>query len=521
MFNQAKSLTEHKNIFLLLLLACLPILAMAQVLPVCPTLTNVDVDARRSLMVTEVEVVANAISLREVMDKLVADSGMTNLNRRRLWAQWWDTQNLGPGLGLGSNCDDQTDPLGNPILNGFPLDCPRNEGSEVSSNPFDSNRPGFYYPIALVNRLDLAREDGSHCGEYRVIFARDPAAGGGRNLLIFEAVLPNPNPDCGIDGCRTIAEFWARLSGIDNPSVRAQMLHDFYFAGLPAQGVRPIIDARNFGPGAGQIRTNQFMSGPNPQEWQLREFKLALLQTEPHGPGVMRFVPVTTKGTPWGELFDEQFNSPLTMPFMRHYITQVDELNARNTTQLTFTVPNQFNSGQSTEQQGSESDYPTHFNPNGLFSAAIQVRLNHLGSTLSPDETIRRARTQSCAGCHQLSNNDVIGNGLVWPASLGFVHVHEQLTEQINGTDHFRISPALADVFLPHRERVFESYLGSDCQPCRRSLTSGGSDDRQSGTIPVLVDDGTNPLASQLESLDAALKVGWPSDTLGGPAQTH
>ena len=156
-----------------------------------------------------------------------------------------------------------------------------------------------------------------------------------------------------------------------------------------------------------------------------------------------------------------------------------------------------------------------------MFARAIQARLNRLGSTLTPEETVRRARTQSCAGCHQLSNNDVIGDGLVWPPSLGFVHIHEQLTEQINGTDHFRISPALADVFLPHRERIFESYLGSDCQPCRRLLTNGSSNDRQSGSFPILMDDGVTPLSSQLEALDAALKSGWPSDTLGGPAQTH
>ena len=234
MFNYVKHFTQYRNGFLLLILAILPTLSAAQITQMCPVLTNVNVDTRRSLMVTEVNVVGNAISLREVMDKLVGDSGITTLDRHRLWAQWWDTQNTGPGLGLGSNCDDQIDSLGNPTLNNFPLDCPRNEGSEVSNNPFDPSQPGFYYPIALVNRLDLAAEDGSHCGEYRVIFARDPDAGDGRNLLIFEAQLPNPNPGCGIDGCRGIASFWAELSRVNNPATRARMLHDFYFEGLPA-----------------------------------------------------------------------------------------------------------------------------------------------------------------------------------------------------------------------------------------------------------------------------------------------
>jgi hypothetical protein len=521
MFNKIKKVTQLRNVFLLMLLGGMPVLSVAQVFPVCPVPINVNVDVRRSLMVTEVNVLRRAVSLREVMGKLANDSGINGLTPRRLWAQWWDTQNANPGIGPGPHCDDRVDSMGNPILNGFPLDCPRNEGSEVSSNPFDPSQPGFYYPIALVNRLDLAPEDGANCGEYRVVFARDPAAGNGRNFLIFEAMLPNPNPDCGIDGCRGIATFWAKLSRVDDPAIRARMLHDFYFEGLPAQGVSPVIDARNYGPGAGQIRTNQFMSGPNSQEWQLREFKLALTQTQTQGIRSLQFVPVSTKTNPWGELFSEQFQSPLTIPFMRHYVTQVDELDADHVTELAYSIPNQFNSGQSTEQSFSESDYPNHFSSSGFFANRIQARLNRIGSTLTPDETVKRARTQSCAGCHQLSNNDALGNGLVWPASLGFVHIHEQLTDQINGTDHFRISPALADVFLPHRERMFESFLGSDCQSCPLPLLSGGNNNAGSSAIPVLLDDGSKPLEYQLESLDAALKFGWAKDTLGGPAQTH
>ncbi len=197
----------HLKMLVLLVMTGIPIIANAQLLPACPTVFNTNVDPRRSLMVTEVDVINNAISLGEVMDKLALDSGIPNLDRDQLWAQWWDTQNPGPGLGSGSNCNDHIDTNGMATLNGFPLDCPRNEGSEISHNPFDPDQPGFYYPIALINRLDLAPEDGTNCGEYRVIFARDPEAGEGRNLLIFEAVMPNPNPGCGIDGCRAIATF--------------------------------------------------------------------------------------------------------------------------------------------------------------------------------------------------------------------------------------------------------------------------------------------------------------------------
>ena len=68
----------------------------------CPTPGLHDVDPRRSLMVTEQSVVANAISLRAVMKNLVIDAGVPGLTPKKLWKQWWDTQNTGPGLGLGA-----------------------------------------------------------------------------------------------------------------------------------------------------------------------------------------------------------------------------------------------------------------------------------------------------------------------------------------------------------------------------------------------------------------------------------
>ena len=103
------------------------------------------------------------------------------------------------------------------------------------------------------------------------------------------------------------------------------------------------------------------------------------------------------------------------------------------------------------------------------------------------------------------------------------MHVHEQLTESINGTEHFRISPALKDEFLPHRERVFEAYLGADCQSCQLPLTNRGSDATGTPAMsPIaLPEDRQVTLGSWIEWLDAELKRGWPADTLGGPAPTH
>ena len=167
-----------------------------------------DIDPRRSLFITEVEVVQHAISLEDVLGQLARDSRIVGLTARDLWDQWWDTQNTSPGLGLGVNCDTFADSQGNPAINGFPIECPRNEGDEINAEPFNPETLSFYEPIALVNRMDLMPDNGDNCGEHRVIFARRSGVNNDlrRNLLIFEAVLPNPNPGCEANGCRAVAE---------------------------------------------------------------------------------------------------------------------------------------------------------------------------------------------------------------------------------------------------------------------------------------------------------------------------
>ncbi len=77
------------------------------------------IDARRSLAVTE-QVILARFPLRRVLERLVAQSEVPGLTALGLFQQWWDTQNPGPGLGLGPHCDDQRDSDGNPSLNGFP-----------------------------------------------------------------------------------------------------------------------------------------------------------------------------------------------------------------------------------------------------------------------------------------------------------------------------------------------------------------------------------------------------------------
>ena len=68
-------------------------------------------------------------------------------------------------------------------------------------NPFGLDNDGDT-AIAFVNRFDLAdKHSGSHCGEYRIIFAKNSGftRKEERNLIIFEAlvgtlVLIRPTP---------------------------------------------------------------------------------------------------------------------------------------------------------------------------------------------------------------------------------------------------------------------------------------------------------------------------------------
>jgi hypothetical protein len=130
-----------------------------------------------------------------------------------------------------------------------------------------------------------------------------------------------------------------------------------------------------------------------------------------------------------------------------------------------------YNSGQS--QAGSatpESNFALQFGagPPG-FRAAIEARLAGLGSTLTADHIVARAQAMTCAGCHRFSNNADLGGGLVWPPSLGFVHVSERDVdlEIVGGVTRFKISDALVNSFLPARAQLISDYLADVPRPVR------------------------------------------------------
>jgi hypothetical protein len=432
-----------------------------------PQAVKSDLDVRRSLVVTEQAVLAR-FPFQRVLDQLVAQSGVPGLTSLALFQQWWNTQNPAPdGVCSGS-------------LNGYPYDCrpaaTGQEGAEASADPFadPGQNPGEYIPIGLFNRFDLAPASGANCGEHRIVYARrsgipDGTLNRSRNLIIFEATLPNPQLQQGLKGCKNIVKFWADLTSENNLQKRADQLEKFYFEGIA--NLPPVVHVAHFGDnatGVGQIRTNQFMQADalvTPKVWTLREFKL--LRTCAGGAcSAMTVVPVTVKTNPFGPMF--RFGAPGSSgSFQALFVSQVQTLAAADAvSKFDFQVPDAFNGGQSLASGSTENNYVTQFGLGeapGTFAADIQAVLDGMGSSLTPAQVVARAQTLSCAGCHRLSANSAappsLGGGLVWPASLGFVHVTEQETEPGDGDIRYRISPALTDSFLPVRKRVMDDFL--------------------------------------------------------------
>jgi hypothetical protein len=435
-----------------------------------------DVDIFRSLVVTEQPILAR-FSFQRVMDQLVAQSGVPGLTPLALFHQWWDTQNpAAEGVGSGIHCDSDVAFGGGPGINAYPYLCrpasAAHEGGEASSNPFinPGTNPGEYIPIGLFNRFDLAPVNGANCGEHRIVYARRSGItdARNRNLIIFEATMPNPHLDQGLKGCDKIVRFWADLSRTSDLGKRADDLEHFYFDGIA--GLPPVVEISHYGDnatGVGQIRTNQFMqpAPTNPLVWNLREFKL-IRTCAGASCSAMNVVPVTDKTNPFGPLFSAAGTHPQRPAFQTSFVTQVGPLAASALAGIDMKTPDVFNGPQSLASGSAENNYLAQFAGPSALRTDVQTALTGLGSGLSPDDIVKRARALSCAGCHRLSGNNPvpadneIGGGLTWPASLGFTHVSEQVTTVgSDGVTRFALSPALLDAFLPVRKTVLDDFI--------------------------------------------------------------
>ena len=501
------------------------------------------IDVKRSLAVIDLPTLdatdqsgIRLFSLKRVLTQLVATSGAAEGGgAAELYQRIFDTNNpKAQGfVADGQHCDDQKDASGRPVVNGFPIQCPRQEGALANPALHDPFCSGAgcdpYSPVAITNRFDLAPSSGRTCGQYRIVFGKGtggqtPVALAGnkapfnRNLIIFEAVLPNPEPHRGLAGCARVAKLWADLSAINSPVQRGKALDRFFFKGLP--GFAPALHFNHF-TGAvhpqtgvqlsGQIRANQFMFSVGEQAWQLREYNVERACSGPSKPCVAKVRLVTSKVNPSASLFDDGDTSAAALAFRSPaapdgFLAQVAQLAGDDLNQLDMNgLSPQFNGGQSTSSPLfnvpvlDDTSYNVLFNPAGPFAASIQARLTAMGSALTPTEIVRRAQTQSCAGCHELSTStgpffggapggNQLGGGLVWPdaamggPAVGFGRAFAQTSEvNLQPIDpasgvvcdpactatpgacqcEWVISPALTDVFLPARRDHLAAFLAS------------------------------------------------------------
>lgn len=480
----------------------------------------VDVDPRRSLFETSRTALAQ-FTMSGTLAAVAANDGLLT-DPQGLHDQLFDTYAEGPGLGLGGHCDDVLDAAGNPILNGFPIECPRGERFRVGT--IDD-----WKPIAAVNRFDLAPSDGSNCGEARLVFANSNSFLD-RTLVIFEAKIPNPDPACGLDACAPVQEFWASLSSMKSAK-RAQALHQAYITGnekLLAAGFGPFIRAANFGIGAGQVRTNNF-SDPS-LLWTLREFKMVVASHTgiadadalSPAPRVVA-VEVPVAANPFGTLFDEHAKAPAGEACRDAFVEQsVPLLMGDDVNLMAVDVPSECLAAESLAD--GQNRYDTRLVPGGAFAQAIEDRIAALDptSTLDAVDIARRAAfSGACIGCHQEATGLDLGNGVISPFSAGFVHTDEFFDTDDCGdgsSDCFAVSDAVRNTFLPHREAVMETFLASGpcCTPIL--LDEGFGDAQPIDPIsPVELDALTPEAVAEAEAVaDAAVTV----ETIGG-GSTH
>lgn len=408
-----------------------------------------DIDYYSSLVVMDPEILQH-FKLRRVLEHLIQKSGAYN-DPDSLWKQWWLSQGKRHG-GFPSHwpfCDDP-----NPFPNqarDFGMQCPRAE-EQLANYSLDE-----HYPIALVNRFDLAPLDGANCGEYRIVYGQEHGAGpGGENLIIFEGQLPNPSPDCGLAGCLPVVEFWQSLTTEKDVGKRAHHLNDFYFEGIC--GFEPVLlpehlglnckgGGGGYGEGCGQIRTNQFVEEP----WNLREYRLDMECWEPGCELLVVQQPVAQNPHPdlWqsgdpdhGALHSSilaQLHTNLPMP---------DGINL-----IAADTDPRLNASESV------IDWWSFYDADSNFENDIDNEISNLPGSpqANANDIEERVLTQSCAGCHELSNGAALGEtgggaSLHWPYSLKFKHI-----------DHGQISPAMQQEFLPWRAEVMAKFLDTTC----------------------------------------------------------
>jgi hypothetical protein len=182
--------------------------------------------------------------------------------------------------------------------------------------------------------------------------------------------------------------------------------------------------------------------------------------------------PDVLQNTPVGRLFDAKVGTPEGQRFRDNFIEQVKTLAIENANRFFMDLPREFLVAES-DPVGGLPNYvfyiPYFSGLTGVegqeFERRISAELKRIGSKLTPFEIIQRAGSQTCAGCHAVAVPIV---GLPFPQPFGlFQHVSERREEEGESGRRYSISPAMRDVFIPHRMEILKEFLKAGTPPVR------------------------------------------------------
>jgi hypothetical protein len=357
------------------------------------------------------------------------------------------------------------------LINGFAVGCPSNGAPAFG-------QVDFWEGLSVANRFDLAPTGGETCGEARASFylPRDrPATLPARAFMILEAVVANPHPELGLEGCRALAAFWAGLSVVADPAARGAKLAQAYLTGEPsltAAGFKPFFTFQNFGPGKGRVRTLAF--GGNSALWDFREFRLLV------GGGV-DIVPVAQSLTTTMFANDSDgTENPKAAGCRNDLLAGLATLIPANPNFMGVDIsPDCFN-GESNNQHARFEDAIQDPARAG-FASALVARAQAIfpGANLTATQIAARGEfSGTCIGCHfrpDATASRDLGQGITLPIvpvsdadpvdNVAFTQVNNLRQEPCapSGPDVtqqcFKLSPVLSGIFLPARVGVLETYL--------------------------------------------------------------
>ncbi|HKS25910.1 MAG TPA: hypothetical protein VJZ76_24180 [Thermoanaerobaculia bacterium] len=423
-----------------------------------PPTVPAQLDANRSFAVTDLAIL-DGFSFRQTMNWIVAGSGTTP---EKLVRQMFDTQNPSPGMAdsASAHCDDFL-VNGAATFNGFPRRCPTPEAKNAGVQP-DMDH---FIPLALINRFDMAPADGSNCGQYRILYSAYllPSV----VHLNLEGVLPNAHPEQGLAGCKAVAQFWADLTGVDSVVERRVRLQKFFYEGIA--GFEPVVKAAHYTAAAGgSIRTRQIALALALRGWRSYEFRLDQ-QCPASGLCSLRFVPDVLENFPFGPMFDANVDTSAARAFRESFLEQIPLLAVNDLNRYRMNVDRKFLMVESDPVDDlfafkySEPFRKSQSTDAGkAFRAQIAAKLQSIGSTLTPEDIVARAETQTCNGCHFVPQS--VGGGLIFPGAQDGSHI-ASVPSYNDANPRWGISGAMEKVFIPNRMQILRDFLQTGKAP--------------------------------------------------------